>query len=70
MHVIHTCTLVNKEYILFYMLALSEGLDNQADTSTCTSNTFSAYIYKKDPCAELEGERVGKGRGSGRTVSP
>lgn len=35
-----------KEYILFYMFSLSEGLENQAYTSTCTSNAISDYYYK------------------------
>lgn len=47
MHVIHTCTLVNKEYILFYMLALSEGLENQADTSTYVLQISSLHIFTR-----------------------
>lgn len=47
-----------KEYILFYMFALSGGLENQANTSTCTSNAISAYYYKKHLRADLEGEGV------------
>lgn len=49
-----------KEYILFYMFALSGGLENQASTSTCrpTSNAISAYYYKKHLRADLEGEVV------------
>lgn len=45
-------------HVLFYMIAHSEGLGNQANTS----NTFFAYICKKLSCADLEG--VG-GRGGG-----
>lgn len=60
MHVIHTWILMNKEYILFDILAqLSEGHENQANIL----NTFSTYIYKKHPWADLEG-------GMGRTYSP
>lgn len=51
MHVIHTWILMNKEYILIYILALSEGHENQANIL----NTFSTYIYKKHPWADLEG---------------
>lgn len=51
MHVIHTWILMNKEYILLYILALSKGHENQANIL----NTFSTYIYKKHPWADLEG---------------
>lgn len=56
MHVIHTCILANKGNKISFKLALSEGPENQTITITCTSNTFSTYIYKKHPCAELEGQ--------------
>lgn len=46
MHVIHTWILMNKEYKSFYILALSEKHENQANIL----NTFSTYIYKKHPC--------------------
>lgn len=58
MHVIHTWILMNKEYILFYILALSEGHENQANIL----NTFSTYIYKKHPCMgafRIVGDRGG-----------
>lgn len=45
MHVIHTWILMNKQYILIYILALYEGHENQANIL----NTFSTYIYKKHP---------------------
>lgn len=49
---IYTWILMNKEYILFDILAqLSEGHKNQANIL----NTFSTYIYKKHPRADLEG---------------
>lgn len=49
-------------HVLFYVIAHSEGLGNQANTS----NTFFAYICKKLSCADLEGVGVGRGGGSRR----
>lgn len=53
-------------HVLFYVIAHSEGLGNQANTS----NTFFAYICKKLSCADLEGVggRWGGGRGQGGYV--
>lgn len=62
--IVTTCILVNEIsiHVLFYVIAHSEGLGNQANTS----NTFFAYICKKLSCADLEGVGVGRGGGGGQ----
>lgn len=60
MHVIHTWILMNKEYILNYILALSEGLENQGNIS----NTFIIYLQE----ASMGGFRRGGDQGGHITL--